>query len=281
MEKSYLPRSTSSDSDASEDENYTSPSGTRPARYFSVQNILIFLLIMTNIITIANLSVHSRPRLHTMAPSVSVSEELAVVDSLPEMYTVFHWWTAYGSRNHTRDNTLWDAINPSHGFIAVDHKDAAARNWPATVYLPSDESKGVYLLEAYHQLHCLVSRLIFSVNLSSFCHLGEHKRDHGNERQWMRSEPSLPEVQRERNGTDGFLNHHRKRSARAFGPLSRKLVVVVAVERKGTLLVSTSSTASTRSGNLSSAMPTIFRCTALATTRRGMGRCTGVGAGMH
>ena len=25
------------------------------------------------------------------------------------------------------------------------------------MYLPSDHSKGVYLLEAYHQLHCLVS----------------------------------------------------------------------------------------------------------------------------
>ena len=175
MEKSYLPLSTSSDSDASEDEIYTSPSGTRTARFFSVQNILIFLLIMTNIITIANLSFHYRPRLHTIAPSVSVSEELAVVDSLPELYTAFHWWTVYGSHNHTRDNALWDAINPSHGFIAVDRKDAAARNWPATMYLPSDESKGVYLLEAYHQLHCLVSRLIFSVDLSSFCHLGEYK----------------------------------------------------------------------------------------------------------
>ena len=160
MEKSYQPLSTSSDCDASEDEIYTSPSGTRTAGYFSVQNILICLLIMTNVITIANLSVHFHPRIHTMVPSVSVSEELAVVDSLPEMYTAFHWWTAYGSHNHTRDNNLWDAINPSHGFIAVDHKDAAARDWPATMYLPSDESKRVYLLEAYHQLHCLVSRLI-------------------------------------------------------------------------------------------------------------------------
>ena len=171
MEKSYLPLSTSSDCDPSEDEIHTNPSGTRTARYFSVQNILIVLLITTNLITITNLSVISRPRIHTTAPSVSVSEELAVVDSLPEMYTSFHWWTAYGSHNHSRDNTLWDAINPSHGFIAVDRKDAAAKNWQSTMYLPSDESKGVYLLEAYHQLHCLVSRLFYLVKFFLY-HLG-------------------------------------------------------------------------------------------------------------
>lgn len=175
MEKSYRPLSTSSDCDASEDEIYTSPSGTRTAGYFSVQNILIFLLIMTNIITIAKLSVHSRSRLHNIAPSAPASEKLAVVDAFPEMYTAFHWWTAYGSHNHTRDDTLWDAINPSHGFIAIDRKETATKHWRSTMYLPSDESKGVYLLEAYHQLHCLVSWFLFPVECSPIYHLGEHE----------------------------------------------------------------------------------------------------------
>ena len=38
----------------------------------------------------------------------------------------------------------------------MDREWAAQQQWPLTMYLPSDRSKGVYLLEAYHQLHCLV-----------------------------------------------------------------------------------------------------------------------------
>ena len=39
----------------------------------------------------------------------------------------------------------------------MDREWAKQRQWPESMYLPSDHSKGVYLLEAYHQLHCLVS----------------------------------------------------------------------------------------------------------------------------
>ena len=37
----------------------------------------------------------------------------------------------------------------------MDREWAASQNWPESMRLPQDESKGVYLLEAYHQLHCL------------------------------------------------------------------------------------------------------------------------------
>lgn len=56
---------------------------------------------------------------------------------------------------------LWDQIIPSHGLIAVDRKWAAERHWPESMYLPKDphgREKGVYLLEGYHLLHCLVSQ---------------------------------------------------------------------------------------------------------------------------
>ena len=54
---------------------------------------------------------------------------------------------------------LWDSIRPSHGFIAMDEEWAFQRDWPESMRLPSDRSKRVYLLEAYHQIHCLVSVL--------------------------------------------------------------------------------------------------------------------------
>ena len=52
---------------------------------------------------------------------------------------------------------LWDDVLPAHGIVAVDHGWAAERRMPATMSLPSDSSKGVYIIDAYHQLHCLVS----------------------------------------------------------------------------------------------------------------------------
>ena len=52
----------------------------------------------------------------------------------------------------------WDAINSEHGIVALDHEWAAEKGLPRAQDLPSDPSKGVYSLEAYHALLCLVSK---------------------------------------------------------------------------------------------------------------------------
>lgn len=70
----------------------------------------------------------------------------------------FHWTTDYSStENKSHTEKLWDQIQPSHGFIAIDRTWAEHHKWPESMYLPSDKTKGVYLLEAYHYLHCLAS----------------------------------------------------------------------------------------------------------------------------
>lgn len=84
----------------------------------------------------------------------------ARIDPLPTKWTHFDWWTEYSAKNATEVDALWDAILPSHGFVAMDNEWAAERRWPESMRLPSDESKQVYLLEAYHQLHCIVGDLI-------------------------------------------------------------------------------------------------------------------------
>ncbi|RAH45371.1 uncharacterized protein BO95DRAFT_319450, partial [Aspergillus brunneoviolaceus CBS 621.78] len=68
-----------------------------------------------------------------------------------------YWHTQYSApgKAYSESDDLWDAILPSHGFIAVDRQWAAVRNWPDTMSMPNDTSKGIYLLEAYHHLHCL------------------------------------------------------------------------------------------------------------------------------
>ena len=80
-------------------------------------------------------------------------------DSIPigTTWNRFWWNTEYSPKNHNNSDALWDAILPSHGFIAMNEAWAFERNWPESMRLPSDGSKRVYLLEAYHQLHCLVS----------------------------------------------------------------------------------------------------------------------------
>lgn len=88
---------------------------------------------------------------------------IAQVDTLPIKWTRFNWWTEYSERNFTETDALWDDINPAHGFIAVNRKWAKSKHWPDSMHLPdtkglpSDGTKNVYLLEAYHLLHCVVS----------------------------------------------------------------------------------------------------------------------------
>lgn len=49
-----------------------------------------------------------------------------------------------------------DAIAPSLGTVALDERFAASLGLPDSDRLQSDPSKGVYVLEAYHAVHCLV-----------------------------------------------------------------------------------------------------------------------------
>lgn len=54
-------------------------------------------------------------------------------------------------------DAAWEAIVPAHGIIAVDKSWAEQRQLPLSMELPSDHTKQVYILEAYHILHCLVN----------------------------------------------------------------------------------------------------------------------------
>lgn len=54
----------------------------------------------------------------------------------------------------------WDNINASLGLVAISHGLAAKHGLPPTMDDPRDRGKGIYTLEGYHSLHCLVSRLL-------------------------------------------------------------------------------------------------------------------------
>ena len=71
----------------------------------------------------------------------------------------FQWWSTFSSPNATDIQSVdsaWDGIAKDFGLVAVDHEWAEKRGAPPTMDLPSDPTKGIYVVEAYHTLHCLV-----------------------------------------------------------------------------------------------------------------------------
>ncbi|KAH7094516.1 hypothetical protein FB567DRAFT_600114 [Paraphoma chrysanthemicola] len=92
------------------------------------------------------------------------SDGLAKVEALPIVHIPFYWNTPWGAPNTTESDALWKSINTAHGHIAVEHRWAAANNWSQSMDIPGKPGKGMYLLQAYHQLHCL--RIVRSSLLS-------------------------------------------------------------------------------------------------------------------
>lgn len=56
--------------------------------------------------------------------------------------------------NMTALDELWDGMDVNPGVIALPHDNSLA----TTQDFPWDKSKGLYMLNSYHNLHCLVRR---------------------------------------------------------------------------------------------------------------------------
>ena len=90
--------------------------------------------------------------------SASPLTESTVYGDTKPIWTRYDWWSPYSSPRASEAAAVdraWDAILPAHGVVAVDRAWASAQQLPDTIRLPSDDSKGVYIVDAYHQLHCL------------------------------------------------------------------------------------------------------------------------------
>ena len=58
--------------------------------------------------------------------------------------------------NNTARDQLWDDIAVDRGAVAVDEKTVAEYGLPNSMVFPWDSTKQVYIVNAFHQLHCLV-----------------------------------------------------------------------------------------------------------------------------
>ncbi|KAF2176462.1 hypothetical protein K469DRAFT_698429 [Zopfia rhizophila CBS 207.26] len=118
--------------------------------------LIISLLITTNICTLFGLfAIRYLTTQLDAAESEYTPNSAARVETLPTTWMRLNWWTEYSDKNFTETDKLWDDINPAHGFIAMDREWAKSQHWPDSMHLPSDDSKNVYLLEAYHLIHCV------------------------------------------------------------------------------------------------------------------------------
>ncbi|KAL2049840.1 hypothetical protein ABVK25_009935 [Lepraria finkii] len=125
---------------------------TTPLRYLGLywKNITIFTLsISTTVLFTILLDQHTKQ----ITQNASYT-----VDTGSDEWTQYTWWSKFSSMVPEQEpvvDELWDDILPAHGIVAVDHQWAAERKIPASMSLPSDASKGVYIIDAYHQIHCL------------------------------------------------------------------------------------------------------------------------------
>ena len=83
------------------------------------------------------------------ADQTDLKTELASDD---KRWRQFQWDSGtYSSKNPDDDgavNAAWDKIVPAHGIVAVDHQWATTHNLPVSMSLPTDKSKGVYIIDA-------------------------------------------------------------------------------------------------------------------------------------
>lgn len=105
--------------------------------------------------------------------------DYATAPVIPTQYKPFLWNTEYSSEDQTVQDEMWNSIVWTHGLIAVDQEWAKSQNWPETMARPNNGSQAVYLLEAYHEVHCLrVMRQMFKESPGSPAPLSEHQARH-------------------------------------------------------------------------------------------------------
>jgi hypothetical protein len=66
----------------------------------------------------------------------------------------------------TATSHAWEALSGDPGVVALSDDFVAAKQLPTAMRYPWDSSKGVYLLQGFHNLHCLVRSKYFSMHMS-------------------------------------------------------------------------------------------------------------------
>ena len=110
----------------------------------------------------------------------------------PELSLPWVQKTEYGTDNITRGSKLWEDIEFDPGIVALDQQWTRAKGLPDSQPFPWDTSKGLYVLNGYHSMHCLVSQT--QANSRSIASLTVIAEEHSllDLRMEFRQAPDLP-----------------------------------------------------------------------------------------
>lgn len=62
----------------------------------------------------------------------------------------------YTRHQKSRSDAAWDTIDDTIGIVAISDEEVAELGLPTSQRFPWDETKGLYHINGYHTLHCLV-----------------------------------------------------------------------------------------------------------------------------
>lgn len=74
---------------------------------------------------------------------------------MEEKWEPFETYTEYSSNDEAAVSEAWNRYN-INGVVALPQSWAVDRHWPTGREMPGDTDKGIYVVDGFHQLHCLV-----------------------------------------------------------------------------------------------------------------------------
>ncbi|KAH8703310.1 hypothetical protein BGW36DRAFT_354737 [Talaromyces proteolyticus] len=121
--------------------------------HFWREAVIVFLSIVCTILALEQTYYRpDQPEARAKVPEYQLT-------SSDTRWREFQWYSNIYSSSDPNDdqavNEAWDRIIPAHGFVTVDHEWAAAHHLPDTMSLPSDNSKGVYIIDACVNPHLI------------------------------------------------------------------------------------------------------------------------------
>ncbi|KAE8154332.1 hypothetical protein BDV25DRAFT_116385 [Aspergillus avenaceus] len=108
---------------------------------------LLLVSILVNIILLVNLL-----RSPVASPDDPTTKFAGLQRTIEEPFVRM---TKYSSENETLQDQLWHDINVDHGVVALSDEWAMQHGLRTAQRFPWDQSKGIYILHGYHNLHCL------------------------------------------------------------------------------------------------------------------------------
>jgi len=77
------------------------------------------------------------------------------LDMIPTLERMIHAKTAFFSDDENATSQAWEAIEAGHGIVTVDSDWASSMNLIESMPDPFDPSKSIYVIAAYHDMHCI------------------------------------------------------------------------------------------------------------------------------